>query len=53
MEDIVIAAIQMNAPLGEVDHNRAEAYRARRRTACFNLPTRRPEIYGEMALLTD
>jgi predicted amidohydrolase len=32
---------------------KAEAYEARRRARCFNLQTRRPEIYGELAELSD
>lgn len=31
----------------------AEAYRSRRRGRCFNLQTRRPEIYGEICCMSD
>jgi hypothetical protein len=45
MQDFTLALVQMNAPLGKVA--------TRRRSSCFNLQTRRPELYGELAALTD
>lgn len=31
----------------------AEAFEARRRSRCFNLQTRRPEIYGDICRISD